>query len=83
MICCCIDPALEVVVTGVVSGGDLEKLFDAGQQRFGLILDVIKNHCFDILVTQTFTNGVNVVAVLTVHIHGRIVQKLLDLLLKV
>ena len=69
-------------MTGVISGWDLEKLFDTGQQRFGLVLDVIKNHCFYILVTQSFTNSVKVPAVLTVHIHGRIAQKLLNLLLE-
>ena len=83
LVCRCVDPALEVVVTGVISGWDLEKLFDTGQQRFGVVLDVIKNHCFDILVTQTFTNCVKVAAVLTVHIHVRIAQKMRNLLLKV
>ena len=79
----CVDPAVEVVVTGVVSGGDLEELFDAGQQSFGLILDVVKKYCFDILVTQSFTNCVKVAAVLTVQIHVRITQKMRNLLLKV
>ena len=69
-------------MTGVVSGGDLEELFDAGQQRFGLVLDVVKNHFFDILLTQALTNRIKVPAVLTVHIHGRIAQKLLNLLLE-
>ena len=79
----CVDPAVEVVVTGVVSGGDLEKLFDACQQYFGLILDVVKEDCFGILVTQPFTNCVEVAAVLTVSIHGRITQKMLNLLFEV
>ena len=79
----CVDPAVEVVVTGVVSGGDLEKLFDAGQQCFGLIFDVVKEDCFGILVTQPFTNCVEVAAVLTVSIHGRITQKMLNLLFEV
>jgi len=83
LVCRCVDPALEVVVIGVISGWDLEKLFDTGQQRFGLVLDVIKNHCFDILVTQSFANSVKVFAVLTVHIHGSIAQKMLNPLLEV
>ena len=83
MVCRCVDPALEVIVTGVISGRDLEKLFDTGQQRFGLVLDVIKNHCFDILVTQSFANSIKVSAVLTVHLHGRITEKMLNPLLEV
>ena len=79
----CVDPAVEVVVTGVVSGGDLEKLFDAGQQYFGLILDVVKEDYFGILVTQSVTNCIEVAAVLTVSIHGRITQKMLNLLFEV
>ena len=69
-------------MTGVISGWDLEKLFDTGQQRFGLVLDVIKHHGFDMLVTQTFTNSVKIPAVLTVHIHSWIVQEMLNLLFK-
>lgn len=78
----CVDPAVEFVVTGVVSGWDLEKLFDAGQQRFGLVLDVIKHHGFDMLVTQAFANSVKIPVVLTVHIHGRVAQEMLNLLFK-
>ena len=68
---------------GVITGGDLEKLFDAGQQYFGLILDVVKEDYFGILVTQSVTNCVEVAAVLTVSIHGRITQKMLNLLFEV
>ena len=67
-------------MTGVVSGGDLEELFDAGQQRFGLILDVVKEDCFDISVAQSFANSVKIAAVLTVPIHAGITQELLNLL---
>ena len=67
---------------GVVSSGDSQKLFDAVQKCFGLALDVITNHGFHVLVTQTFPNCVNVSAVLAVEIHVRIAEKMFNLLLK-
>ena len=70
-------------MTGVVSCGDLEELFDAGKQRFGLILYVVKNHCFDILVTQSLIDRIKVAAILTVPIHSRIAQEMLNPLLEV